>query len=45
MESEWSLPHLQTPTICPWTEPDQQGPGLPIPLLEDPFQNYPLIYN
>jgi len=33
MESEGSLPHSQTPAICPYPKPDQSSPGLPIPLL------------
>jgi hypothetical protein len=37
MEPEGSLPHSQAPTNCPYPEPDESSPYLPIPLLEDPF--------
>jgi hypothetical protein len=36
MESEGSLPHSYGPATCPYTEPDQSSPCLPIPLPEDP---------
>ena len=32
------------PAICPYPEPDQSNPCLPIPFLEDPFQYHPSIY-
>ena len=35
MESESSLPHSQTPAACPYPEPDQSSPCLPIPPLEE----------
>ena len=37
MEPDSSLPHLQAPVICPYPEPDQSNPCLPIPLLEAHF--------
>ena len=37
MEPEGSLPHSQVPANCPYPEPDQTGPFLPIPLVEEPF--------
>ena len=35
MESESSLPHSQVPAACPYPEPDQSSPYLPIPPLEE----------
>jgi hypothetical protein len=32
-----SLPFSQEPSICPYPEPDQSNPCLPIPLSEEPF--------
>ena len=32
----------QAPVTCPCPEPDQPSPCHHIPLLEDPFQQYPL---
>jgi hypothetical protein len=40
MEPEGSLPHSQAPANCPYPEPDQSSPCLPIPLLEDPINAY-----
>jgi hypothetical protein len=37
MATEDSLPHIQQPATCPYTEPDQSSPCFLIPLLEDPF--------
>ena len=42
MESEGTLPCSQAPATCPYPEPDQASPCHHIPLLEDPFQYYPL---
>jgi len=36
MESKGLLPHSQAPITCPYPEPDQSNPCLPIPLAE-PF--------
>jgi hypothetical protein len=36
-ETQSSLPHSQKPTTCPYPNPDQFSPCLPITLLEDPF--------
>jgi hypothetical protein len=36
MEPEGSLPHSQAPATCPYPEPDQSSPCLPIPLF-NPF--------
>jgi hypothetical protein len=36
MEPEGSLPHSQVPATCPYPEPDQSSPRLPIPIPEDP---------
>ena len=44
MEPECSLPHSQEPAICPYSEPDQSTPWLPIPLPEDQFYYYHPIY-
>jgi len=33
MEHDGSLPQLQEPAICPYPEPDQSSPRLPIQLL------------
>ena len=43
MEPEHSLPRLQQFATYPHSEPEQYSP-YPIPLPEDPFQYYPLIY-
>ena len=32
METKGSLPHLQEPTTCPYSKPDQSSPCPPIPL-------------
>jgi hypothetical protein len=37
MEPEASLPYLQDPAICPYTEPDESIPQLPALFLQDPF--------
>jgi len=37
MEQGSLLPHPQQPANCPYPEPDQSSPGLPIPLLEDKY--------
>ena len=42
MEPEGFLPHLQVPATCPYPEPDQSIPRLPIPHPEDPSLYYPL---
>jgi hypothetical protein len=44
MEPEGSLPHSQAPATCPYLQPDQSSPRLPIPLLEDPFWYYSFIF-
>ena len=44
MEPEGSVLRLQEPATYAYSEPDQSGPCPPIPLSEDPFQYYPLIY-
>ena len=44
MEPEISLPHSQKPVTCPYPEPEQYIPCLPIPLIADPFYSYPPIY-
>ena len=36
MEPEGSLPRLQVHATCPYPEPDQFIPCLPIPRAEDP---------
>jgi hypothetical protein len=36
MEPEGSLPHLQVPAICPYSEPDQSTPHPSILPHEDP---------
>jgi len=38
MEPEGSLRHSQVPAICPYPEPYESSPCLPVPLLEEPFQ-------
>jgi hypothetical protein len=42
METEGSIPHLQVPATCPYTEPEQFNPCFPIPLPEDPPM--PLVF-
>jgi len=37
MELESSLAHLQQPPTCPYPEPEQSSPCLPISHIEDPF--------
>jgi hypothetical protein len=37
MEPEGSLPRSQATATCPYPEPYQSSPCLPIPRLEDPF--------
>jgi len=37
MEPDGSLPHLQAPATCPYPEPDQSNPRLPIQLPEAHF--------
>jgi hypothetical protein len=44
MGPEGSLPHLQEPASCPYTEPDQSSPCPHIPPPKDPSQYYPPIY-
>ena len=34
----------QEPATCPYPEPEQSSPCLPIPLVEDPFQYYPTVH-
>jgi len=41
MEPEGSLPHLQEPTTCPYSEPDQSSPS-PTPLPENPIYYTPI---
>jgi hypothetical protein len=35
MEPAGSLPHSQEPATCPYPEPYQSSPRLPLPRLED----------
>jgi hypothetical protein len=44
MEPGGSLPHSQEPATSPYPEPVQSSPLSPIPLTEDAFYYYPLIY-
>ena len=44
MGPEGSLPHSQLPATCPFPEPDQSSPCLPIPLPKDPSYYCPPIY-
>jgi len=37
MEPKGSLPHLKAPATCPYPEPDESNPRLPIPLPEAHF--------
>ena len=37
MEPGGLLPHLQEPPICPYPEPDQLSPCLPIKFIEGSF--------
>jgi len=39
-----SLPHLQQPTSCPYSEPNESGPRPTIPLTKDPSYYYPPIF-
>jgi len=36
MEPKGSLPHQHEPTICPFLQPDQSSPCLPVALLAEP---------
>ena len=36
-EPEVTLPHSQASATCPYPEPDQSSPSLPLRLLENPF--------
>ena len=36
MEPESSLPYLQVPATCPYSEPTPSSPHNPFPLPEDP---------
>jgi len=46
MEPEGLLPQPQTPhPTCPYLEPDQSSPFLPITLFEDPYWYYSPIYS
>jgi len=44
MEPEGSLPHSKVPTTCPYPETAQSSPRPQIPLSEDLFYCYSLIY-
>jgi hypothetical protein len=44
MEPESSLPQSQQFNTCPYPETYEPSLCLRIPLLEDPYQNYTLIY-
>ena len=44
MEPEVSLPQSQQFNTCPYPETYEPSPCLPIPLREDPFQDYTPIY-
>ena len=44
MVPKGSLPRLQEPATCPYSEPDQSSPYPHIPFPEDPFEYYLLIY-
>jgi len=44
METEVSLPHLQVPATCPYTEPDRSNSCPYSPLPDDPGFRSPSNY-
>jgi len=43
MKPEGSLSHSQQPSNCPYPEPHQSSPCLPVPLAEELLSYYPPI--